>query len=82
MAKIMLISLIMGACVLLAQQQITALFPAILHSKWLLLFELGGMGVFALAIFLAEATIFKVIDFQQLIRAGRRKYGQSKQATK
>ena len=79
MGKIILISVIMGVCVWLAQQQITALFPAILHRKWLLLFELGGMGVFALAIFLAEATIFKVIDFQQIIRIGRRKYGQGKQ---
>ena len=42
-------------------------------SKWLLLFWLSSLGIFALAFFLISAKIFKVIDFGDILRLVRRK---------
>ena len=72
-AKIIFISLLTGAIVGLLQYWLSQIF--VIQGKLMLLFALGGLGIFALAIFLGLAKICGVINFAEIIGMLRRKNG-------
>lgn len=72
--RITLVSVLTGAAALGGRLLLNHLSPDWIYgSKWLLLLYLCILGIFALAIFLISARIFKVIDFTDIIRLLRRK---------
>lgn len=73
--KIFLISALMGCAVYLALQGLIILKPLAETSKLMLLFELGGLGIFALAFFVSLAKIFNVLNVNEILKMMRRKNG-------
>lgn len=72
--RIILVSFLTGAAVYGCRVMLNDFSPDWIYgSKWLLLFWLSGLGIFALAFFLISAKIFKVIDFGDILRLVRRK---------
>ena len=72
--RIILVSFLTGAAVYGCRVMLNDFSPDWVYgSKWLLLFWLCGLGIFALAFFLISAKIFKVIDFGDILRLVRRK---------
>lgn len=73
-AKIFFISILMGAAVWFFRYELACYQPDWIYgSKWLLLFHLSWLGIFALAFFLFLAKIFRVLDFQAVLTALRRR---------
>lgn len=72
--RIILVSFLTGAAVYGCRVMLNDFSPDWIYgSKWLLLFWLSSLGIFALAFFLISAKIFKVIDFGDILRLVRRK---------
>ena len=72
--RIILVSFLTGAAVYGCRVMLNDFSPDWIYgSKWLLLFWLSSLGIFALAFFLILAKIFKVIDFGDILRLIRRK---------
>lgn len=72
--RIILVSFLTGAAVYSCRVMLNDFSPDWIYgSKWLLLFWLSSLGIFALAFFLISAKIFKVIDFGDILRLVRRK---------
>lgn len=72
--RIVAVSLLTGAAVYAGKFAVSAFSPNWIYgSKWLLLADLSGLGILALAFFLISAKIFKVLDFNDIIRLIRRK---------
>lgn len=72
--RIILVSFLTGAAVYGCRVMLNDFSPDWIYgSKWLLLFWLSVLGIFALAFFLILAKIFKVIDFGDILRLIRRK---------
>lgn len=72
--RIILVSFLTGAAVYGCRVMLNDFSPDWIYgSKWLLLFWLSSLGIFALAFFLISAKIFKVIDFGDILRLIRRK---------
>ena len=72
--RIILVSFLTGAAVYGCRVMLNDFSPDWVYgSKWLLLFWLSSLGIFALAFFLISAKIFKVIDFGDILRLVRRK---------
>lgn len=72
--RIILVSFLTGAAVYGCRVMLNDFSPDWIYgSKWLLLFWLSVLGIFALAFFLISAKIFKVIDFGDILRLVRRK---------
>lgn len=72
--RIILVSFLTGAAVYGCRVMLNDFSPDWIYgSKWLLLFWLSSLEIFALAFFLISAKIFKVIDFGDILRLVRRK---------
>lgn len=71
--RIVLISVVTGLAVFAARLEIERIMPQVLTGKFILLAYLAVLGMFALAIFLILAKIFRVIDFQAVFALLRRK---------
>lgn len=67
--RIASVSFLTGGAVYACKLAISLYSPNWIYgSKWLLLADLSGLGIFALAFFLILAKIFKVLDFNDIIR--------------